>query len=324
MDSQEGAVLSGVLAQIVGSSLHPEMWKAHWEKSSKLVLASLFVSQGTTMLTGGYMDPLMLFEVACAAIVVRTFILPAGYVSIVILAYLFLGHAGNVHRILHEAYILVPWWFSNKLLVNDDAEAHIPHYLETLKADPATVALAEEFVHARKGGMDITNAEDIAHHCGVLVLYSHSFGPAVRTGPDWPHLVMHTCYCRILDDYQDMEEDIRDGNAHRNFLLRLQEHHQDQYGTNNYPKELLIKQVVVQAMRAMLWHEEQIQDSGAQNYARSFIQSFEALMLFKTDAVKQEWKEARAEALRGATMGGSQAPPSFEWPFQSLTEPCVG
>jgi mevalonate pyrophosphate decarboxylase len=46
----------------------------------------------------------------------------------------------------------------------------------------------------------------------------HSFGPAVSISPDWPHVVMHCCCGRILDDYQDMEEDVREGNLDRNFF----------------------------------------------------------------------------------------------------------
>jgi hypothetical protein len=315
--------LAKVLTTIVGESL---AWETHWKKSRPWA-AGLFgvVQLVSILLTGRF----WLLSWRYAAVVLTGLmawrcLLPAAYAALAVCSWSFLAHGGHMRRILHEAYILTPFWFSNKLL-NDSAEGRLPQYLQALQAHPCTISTAQEFVRSRKDGLDITSAIDLAHSSGTLVLYTHSFGPTLQTSPDWPHVVMHCCYGRILDDYQDMEEDARDGNFHRNFFLRShgpltgggggKSSRQEEY--IEMPDEVTIMPMIVQAMRGMQWHEAQIVDPLVRQYAQGCRLALEVLMLFKNRACKRLWKAGRDKARLppGSTVGLHRLPP---WPFQSL------
>jgi hypothetical protein len=331
----QGAVLASVLVRIVGASLQPQMWPMHWDNSHRWILVALSVAQAASAVStgdgGGLLPAVTAVQVIGAAFLLRCYVLPAVYASLLAVSWTYLCHGGHVRRMLHDVYILAPWWFSNKLFMTDHAEAQIPDLLHTLQADRATVAMAHDFAHARRQERyRIDDATALAHHSGVLVLYTHAFGPAVSASPDWPHVVMHCCCGRILDDYQDMEEDVRDGNLDRNFFLLLeqQQPQQDAFGgtendpvddaDNNHMMTMSPRmRMVVQAMHAMHWHEEQIMDPLVQQYARGVTKALEVMMLFKSRAFKRTWQEARAAA--AAAPSSRQLPPMV-WPFPSLVQ----
>jgi hypothetical protein len=319
---ERATILPMVLARIVGASLHPQMWKGHFQKSHKWVLVALCVAQVATVSIGGLLSTAVAVQVVGAVILWRCYLLPAAYAILLAFCWTYLCHDGHVGRMLHDVYVLAPWWFSNKLLATDDAEARVPDLLRTLRVDAGTVQVARAFAQAREpGGYDIRDASILAHHSGVLVLYVHAFGSAVMSSPDWPHVVMHCCYGRILDDYQDLEEDIRDGNVDRNFFLRFQQQQQhsgvdrwNDHFDDDDATTTTTRTLVVQAMRAIHWHQEQMKDPHVQQYARGVTQSLEVMMVFKSPTFKRDWQEARAEASAKTNAANYVSP----WPFQSL------
>jgi hypothetical protein len=329
----QGAVLNlaSVLARIVVASLQPQMWPIHWNTSHKWVLGALSVAEtASAVSTGGLLSAATAVQVMGAAFLLRCYVLPTIYASLMAVSWAFLCHDGHVRRMLHELYILVPWWFSNKLLIADNnADALIPHMLNALHVDQSTVAIAHDFARASRR-YRIGDATTVAHRTGALVMYVHAFGPAVSSSPDWPHVVMHCCCGRILDDFLDMEEDARDGNFNRNFILRLeqQQQQQDAFGgtdhdavddadaNNNNNMTTPRMRTVVQAMQTMYWHEEQMMDPLVQQYARGATKGLEIMMQFKSRAIKRTWQEARA----AAAASSSQQMPPMVGPLPNLVQ----
>ncbi|CAB9528594.1 unknown protein [Seminavis robusta] len=304
--------LSRVMGQILALSVQPNMWKVHVRKSFKWALlaatATIMASlqrASTTNAASSLMARTI--QAALGASLLRCYLLPLVYGLVMVSAWPYLCHGGNLRRMLHEMYILIPWWFSNKLLT-DEHETWIPHFLSQLGAEEDTVDLAHKFCRSRQSSMDVTDPYALAHSSGTLALYRHSFGAEATNSPDWPHVVMNCCYGRVLDDYQDLEEDASDGNEHRNFFLALQKKQQQQLENND------IQAMVVQAMRGMQWHEEQIDDPQLRQYAHGATQALRACMLFKNKSFKTEWNKARAEMQSSS----HTSLPDFRWPFASL------
>jgi len=281
--------LTRVMGLIVGKSLKPSLWiKHHWKHGKSMVLLAATAASLCRLLSTRAAPVQLLrataqtaLSAASGAIFIRSFVLPAVYGAFMVYSWSALCHRRSWERRLREMYILFPWWLSNKLLPDNVGEVLLPHFLTELRAEPETVQLANSFVQSREQRLDIQDPLALAQSSGTLVLYHHAFGSTLSEA-DWNHVIMHCCYGRILDDFQDMEEDRRDGNCHRNFFL-LQ-------GTLS---DWQVHAIVVQAMQSMQNHERKIENPSVRQYAEGATLALDSCIKFKSSGIKSAWRRAQ-------------------------------